>query len=131
MKRNSPRAVKRKRAEQPRAPRVAAPLPVGLRRGNGVMRDVSASGIFFETDSVYSVGNVIEVRLDLDTPWGRVMVRSKGRIVRIEPHDDRVGVAVRFVDTDKDTVSAGARGAGPASRNSAHRRAPRGRQRVS
>jgi hypothetical protein len=96
-----------------------------------MMRDVSASGIFFETDSVYSVGSVIEVRLDLDTPWGRVMVRSRGRIVRIEPHDDRVGVAVRFVDAGKDAVSAGARGAGSASPVSAHRRAARGRQRVS
>jgi Tfp pilus assembly protein PilZ len=66
------------------------------------MRDVSASGIFFETDSRYTVGSVIEVRLDLDTPWGKVMVRSKGRIVRVEPHDGRVGVAVRFIDTEAD-----------------------------
>jgi hypothetical protein len=75
-----------------------------------MMRDVSASGIFFETDSAYVIGSVIEVRLDLDTPWGKVMVRSAGRIVRIEPHDGRVGVAVRFVDGD--TGVAGARRAG-------------------
>ena len=104
MKRKSrtTRPVKRKHAEHRRAPRVAAPLPLpdGLRRGRGVMRDVSASGIFFETDSTYAVGNAIEVRLELDTPWGRVMVRSAGRIVRIEPHADRVGVAVRFADED-------------------------------
>ena len=111
MKRKSrtARPLKRKRAEHRRAPRVAAPLPlpVGLRRGRGVMRDVSASGIFFETDAAYAVGNAIEVQLDLDTPWGRVMVRSAGRIVRIEPHEDRVGVAVRF---------AGDPGAAPARR---------------
>ena len=71
-----------------------------------MMRDVSASGIFFETDSTYAVGGVIEVRLDLDTPWGKVMVRSKGRIVRIEPHADRIGVAVRFVDADTGAASA-------------------------
>lgn len=93
------RPAQRKRAEHRQALRVAVPLPVRLRRGRGVTRDVSASGIFFETDSRYAVGNVIEVQLDLDTPWGKVMVRSEGRIVRIEPHKDRVGVAVRFVDT--------------------------------
>ena len=80
-----------------------------------MMRDVSSSGIFFETDAAYAVGSVIEVRLDLDTPWGRVMVSSQGRIVRIEPHDDRVGVAVRFVDAGTDVVPARARGRKPAS----------------
>ena len=108
MKRTSrtSRPAKRKRAEHRRAPRVAAPLRVGLRRGRGMMRDISASGIFFEADSPYSVGSVIEVRLDLDTPWGKVMVRSKGRIVRIEPRADRVGVAVRFVDAEAGIASA-------------------------
>jgi PilZ domain-containing protein len=111
MKRTSrtSRPAKRKRAEHRRAPRVAAPLRVGLRRGRGMMRDVSASGIFFEADSPYSVGSVIEVRLDLDTPWGKVMVRSKGRIVRIEPRAGRVGVAVRFVDADADAGVPSAR----------------------
>jgi hypothetical protein len=114
MKRKSraARPLKRKHAEHRRAPRVAAPLPVpvGLRRGRGVMRDVSASGIFFETDAAYAVGNAIEVEFDLDTPWGKVMVRSAGRIVRIEPRDGRVGVAVRFADEDLGTAPA--RGAG-------------------
>jgi PilZ domain-containing protein len=109
MKRNprASRPAKRKRAEHRRAPRVAAPVPVGLRRGRGTMRDVSASGIFFETDSAYAVGSVIEVRLDLDTPWGKVMFRSAGKIVRIEPRDDRVGVAVRFVDGNTGVASGG------------------------
>jgi len=65
------------------------------------MRDVSASGIFFETDAAYAVGSPIEVRLDLDTPWGKVMFRSGGRIVRIEPHDGRIGVAVEFAGSDE------------------------------
>lgn len=111
MKRKSRKArpAKRKSVEHRQAPRVAVPLPIGLRRGRGMTRDVSANGIFFETDSTYSVGSVIDVRLDLDTPWGKVMVRSKGRIVRIEPHDDRIGVAVRFVDADVDLASTGRR----------------------
>ena len=75
----------------------------------GLMRDVSASGIFFETDAAYAIGSVIEVRLDLDTPWGKVKVESEGTIVRIEPYGRRVGVAVRFTDADAGAAHADSR----------------------
>jgi len=64
-------------------------------------RDVSASGIFFETETDYHIGSKISVALDLDTPWGKVMLRGRGKIVRVESHNRRVGVAVQFVDAKK------------------------------
>jgi hypothetical protein len=108
-KRKAP-VAKRKLREHRRAPRVGAELPVGLPRGRGIMRDVSASGIFFETDAAYSVGSPIEVRLNLDTPWGEVRIRCDGKIVRIEPHDGRIGVAVQFSEQDMGAGRAPKRG---------------------
>lgn len=91
--------MRRKGGEKRRAERVTALLPVRAGRRKAVTRDVSASGLFFETDAGYSVGNKVRISLDLDTPWGKVMLRSDGKIVRVESHDHKLGVAVRFVDT--------------------------------
>ena len=77
---------------------MTASLPLYAGRRKGVTRDVSASGLFFETDVGYSVGNEVRIALDLDTPWGKVMLRSDGKIVRVQLHDHKVGVAVQFVD---------------------------------
>jgi hypothetical protein len=105
----------RKRPEHRRKARVAADLPVELDRTPGVMRDVSATGIFFETDAEYEVGNPIDVKLSLDTPWGRVSVVCDGKIVRVESHEGRVGVAVQFTDPGAGAEPAAA-GARPARR---------------
>lgn len=80
------------------AGRVRTALPVQADGGTGVTRDVSASGIFFETDVSYHIGSKVTVALDLDTPWGKVMLRSDGKIVRVESRDHKVGVAVEFLD---------------------------------
>ena len=97
--------MKRKRKEQRKDERVAASLPVALASGKGVTRDVSASGVFFETDAAYGVGSPIRFVLNLDTPWGKVMFKCDGRIVRVEPHDRKVAVAVRFAESTLDAVA--------------------------
>jgi Tfp pilus assembly protein PilZ len=88
------RARKEKRAEE----RVAAVLPAGVGGAAAMLHNVSASGMYLETDAEYAVGSTVDLALDLDTPWGQVMVRCQGRIVRLQPHDHKVGVAVQFVD---------------------------------
>jgi hypothetical protein len=90
------------RQKRRRDPRVEASLPVELAGASGTMHNVSASGIFLETDSQYAVGSPVSVALNLDLPWGRMMFRCDGRIVRVEPHDGRVGVAVQFTDRTAD-----------------------------
>jgi len=90
--------MRQKDTEKRDAERVRTALPLQAGRGTGVTRDVSASGIFFETDVSYHIGSKVAVELDLDTPWGKVMLRSDGKIVRVEPRDHKVGVAVKFLD---------------------------------
>ena len=92
------RKTKRKRREK----RVAAALPLDLPGAKGMARDVSASGMFFETDASYAIGSSIRIALALDTPWGKVMVRCRGKIVRLEPRARKVGVAVQFIESASD-----------------------------
>lgn len=95
MKRKRKQQVKEKRRQE----RVGAALPVKAGRALGVTRDVSASGMFLETDTSYTVGSAVNIALSLATPWGKVMVQSRGKIVRLERHDKKIGVAVQFIDS--------------------------------
>lgn len=92
--------MKQKKNEKRRGKRVTAALPVAVEGKRALSRDVSASGIFLETEAGYALGSPVSMALDLDTPWGKVAFRCEGRIVRVEHRDDKVGVAVRFDDTE-------------------------------
>ena len=94
--------MKRKRNNKRREKRVGAALPLDLDGAAGIARDVSASGMFFETDASYAIGSSITIALNLDTPWGTVMVKCQGKIVRLEPHDKKMGVAVQFSESALD-----------------------------
>lgn len=95
--------MKRKRNDKRREKRVSAALPVDLGGAAGIARDVSASGMFFETDASYAIGSPISLAFDLDTPWGKVMFKCQGKIVRLESRDQKVGVAVQFTGATRDS----------------------------
>ena len=90
------RCAQDKRKEE----RVSALLPIKAEGTTAIARDVSASGIFFETDAAYAVGSPVNVALDLDTPWGKVMLRCEGKIVRVQQRDDTLGVGVEFTHAE-------------------------------
>lgn len=69
-----------------------------LQKAKAITHDVSASGIFFETDASYRLESTIEFEWDFDTPQGTMMLRCHGNIVRIEPRGARVGVAVNITE---------------------------------
>jgi hypothetical protein len=83
-----------------REERVRAALRVDLGNNtSGVTRDVSASGIFFETDARFAAGRSIAFAIDIDAPGGKMTLSCQGEIVRVEQRDRRVGVAVRIVES--------------------------------
>ncbi len=89
-------------AEKRLEKRVAATLPVTLDEMEGikaVTRDVSASGLFLETDAVLAQGSMIRLMVELDTPRGKRILRCEGSVVRMEKLDDRLGFAVKIVDS--------------------------------
>jgi hypothetical protein len=74
--------------------RVPIAEPVYLENATGFTHDVSASGVFFWiSGGSYNVGDQIGFSLEMSRPEGRVMVRCRGVIVRIEQYETRLGVA--------------------------------------
>jgi len=62
----------------------------------GVTRDLSASGAYFEIDSYYQAGSSIRMTIEFDSPQG-MQLECEGTIVRVEDHgSDKRGVAVRM-----------------------------------
>ena len=93
--------VSTKRREE----RVQAALQVDLDHGTGVTRDVSTSGVFFETDMDCAPGSEISFSIGLDSPGGKLTLQCKGQIVRVERRDGKIGVAAKIVASKLESAS--------------------------
>jgi hypothetical protein len=64
--------------------------------GTGITRDVSAGGVFFVTQQLFSPGDPIECTLVFEhlEPDHPVRLHCRGQVVRVEPEDGKIGVAV-------------------------------------
>jgi hypothetical protein len=82
--------------ERRHATRFRGALPVKWKKGAGVTRDFSASGIFFETDQFLSSGEPVEFALKLEhfDPGHSVHLRCRGEVVRVERSAEKMGVAM-------------------------------------
>jgi PilZ domain-containing protein len=82
-------------ADRRRAWRYPAHLGVSLDSGTGVSCDVSASGIYFETDAALSPGETIAFSFNLEDiyPDVRLDLHCTGKIVRVEQRGGQLGVA--------------------------------------
>ncbi len=93
----APEGVPRNR-EQRQAARFSIAIPVEVEGGTGVTRDVSLSGVFFETDRLFVRGEPIRVTLILQraSPDNPVRLQCEGRVIRVERRQPelRLGVAV-------------------------------------
>jgi hypothetical protein len=83
-----------------RDPRVKATLAVNMDgRIAGVTKDVSASGVFFETDEDMADGSPIEFTVEFDGPTGKFVLRCTGQVVRVERSGGKLGVAAKILDS--------------------------------
>jgi hypothetical protein len=87
------------RAEQRREERVRAAFRVDLGGASGLTRDISATGIFFETDAPLAAGGTVNLDIAIETPGGPIMMSYVGRVVRLERRESRLGVAVRILES--------------------------------
>jgi len=67
-------------------------LPVQLKNGIGTTCDISTSGIFFETESAYAIGDMIRLFLNFEDET----LQCEARVVRVEQLDGQFGVAVEL-----------------------------------
>lgn len=86
------------RSDRRQAPRFRIAIPVELEGGRGTTRDVSLSGVYFETDQSFAPGEQINLALVLErvSPGRPVRLECEGRIVRVSRFDTQIGVAVAF-----------------------------------
>jgi Tfp pilus assembly protein PilZ len=63
-----------------------------LKNGTGTTCDISTSGIFFETESSYSIGETIRLFLSFE----HETIQCEARVVRVEPRNGQFGVAVEL-----------------------------------
>jgi len=84
-----------KPAERRQAWRYPVNLDVAVEKKKAVSRDVSASGIYFETDASLAPGQSISFAFTLEQvyPDVRLELQCMGRIVRVERRAGRLGVA--------------------------------------
>jgi hypothetical protein len=87
--------------------RVSAVLPVNV-EGHvaGMTRDISPSGIFFETDMEMTSGSSIHFALEFDNPSGKLLLRCSGEIVRVERAGGKIGVAAKIIESRMERVEA-------------------------
>ena len=87
-------------AEHRTEERVRAALRVSLGDVTGVTRDVSASGLYFETDGHFTPGQSITLAVDIDTASGKIALWCDGVVLRVDLHGAQRGVAVRIVESN-------------------------------
>lgn len=84
-------------------------IPLEIKQGTGITRDLSADGLYFYTDKPVFMGERMELvlRLDHQRLVQRVKLHCQADVARIEPGRDKVGVAVTItrhrVETAGDT----------------------------
>ena len=94
----STKLSKRLAMEKRREERMSVTRPVRLDRAAGVTRNISASGVFFETEVDYAVGSKIIFAIELDGPQGEKLdLITRGELVRVELRGGKMGVAVKIV----------------------------------
>ena len=98
-KENGPGITERRQASRIRVELpVEVMLPDQSETRSGITQDVSASGMFYETEHVLPLGAPIRVVLPLE--WGlpevSLRVLCEGRVVRVESREGKAGVAVAF-----------------------------------
>ncbi len=75
-------------------------LPVDLSTGGrGLTRNISASGLFIETDCAQQPGGVMDFEITLPSSGFSLKLVAQGQVVRVETGGKRFGVAVRLLST--------------------------------
>lgn len=79
-------------AERRNSTRFRLSLPVHGQSGSGMTRDISTSGLFFETEETHSMGDFIKITVDFND----AALQCEGRVVRVEEGTNHSKIAVAF-----------------------------------
>lgn len=84
-------------SEQRGEARFDTALPVTMAGATGATHNISAQGIYFETDVRQEVGALVNFTLEFTLHGERHQLLCEGKVVRVEGEGRRVGVAAQLV----------------------------------
>jgi hypothetical protein len=91
-------------SDQRTAVRFDASMPVQIAGTAGQTQNISAHGVYFETDVQQRVGALVNFTVEF-TLYGRThRLLCEGKVIRVDRHGDRIGVAARLVAPFFDSV---------------------------
>lgn len=79
--------------------RYQATMQMEMEGGSGVTRDLSVSGVYFETELSFAAGNSIEFTILFDeySVGKPKRMNCRGKIVRVEKKRAKIGVAAEIL----------------------------------
>lgn len=81
-------------------------VPVRLADGaTGTTHNLSASGLYFETDRTRRVGSVIKLTIDIGTSGRPLALTGRGKVLRVEPLGGSSGLAVKLLESRLEEVT--------------------------
>ena len=92
-----PRHAARRPRDQRAAARFDTAMPVRMEDGAGQTHNISAQGIYFETDVEQRIGSLVNFTVEYTLYGQKHRLLCEGKVIRVEPHGSRVGVAARLV----------------------------------
>ncbi len=99
-------------SERRRADRVLVKIPISLEGGEGVTRDANSNGVYFESDVNCAPGSEISFSLTFQNPGcARMVWNCTGRVVRVEEHGAKRGIAAQIVQSNLQSTLATGLGA--------------------
>ena len=72
-------------------------LPVTMDGAAGRTRNLSAHGIYLETAVQRRVGTLVDLTVEFTAHGRKQRLRCEGKVVRVEPRGERIGIAARLV----------------------------------
>jgi hypothetical protein len=91
-----PKAVRGAR-EKRAAIRFDTHMPVQTEHGEGTTQNISAQGVYFETDVEPRAGALVNFSIEYQLHGRKHQLLCEGKVVRVEPQGSRVRVAARLV----------------------------------
>jgi len=81
------------------ADRFASELPIHLNGVDGLTKNVSATGVYFETTTSADPGSKVTFVVEVVINGQSVNMVCSGQVVRVERQPDKVGVAVKLTSS--------------------------------
>ncbi|MBE7368060.1 PilZ domain-containing protein [Ramlibacter pallidus] len=83
--------------DQRAAIRFDTAMPVRIEGCEGETQNISAQGVYFETDVQQPIGSLVNFTVEYTLYGRRHTLLCEAKVVRVDRHGDRIGIAARLL----------------------------------